>query len=263
MASSIWLPLATLPVFGIIYNFSGGMPALVYLVAAFAMFFSALSYKEMAKKFPIAGSVYSYVRIGLNRFVGFLAGWAILLDYLLLPALLSVFAAAAMATLVPGIPAFVWIILFVVLAAAINLRGINLTAGVNKIFLAIQLIVLAIFVIGALVAVAQGRGAFSIDPIFQPAQFSWAIVFGAIPIAALSFIGFDAISTLNEEAKGGGRAVSKATMIVLFAISAIFVLQVYLAAIFVPTGTTFAEGDATNNAFYNIAGDVVGPCSRS
>lgn len=253
------VPLATLPVFGIIYNFSGGMPALVYLVAAFAMFFSALSYKEMAKKFPIAGSVYSYVRIGVNRFVGFLAGWAILLDYLLLPALLSVFAAAAMVTVVPVIPAFVWIIVFVVLAAAINLRGIGLTAGVNKIALVIQLVVLAVFVIGALAAVAQGRGSFSLDPIFQSDEFSWAIVFGAIPIAALSFIGFDAISTLNEEAKGGGRAVSKATMIVLFAITVIFVLQVYLAAIFVPTGTTFADGDATNNAFYDIAGAVVGP----
>ncbi|WP_022885961.1 APC family permease [Glaciibacter superstes] len=252
------VPLATLPVFGLIYNFSGGMPALVYLVAAFAMFFSALSYKEMAKSFPIAGSVYSYVRIGLNRFMGFIAGWAILLDYLLLPALLSVFAAAAMVTVVPSVPAFVWIILFVVLAAAINLRGINLTAGVNKVFLAIQLVVLGVFVVGALVAVAQGRASFSLDPVFQPAEFSWAIVFGAIPIAALSFIGFDAISTLNEEAKGGGRAVSKATMIVLFAITVIFVLQVYLAAIFVPTGTTFAAGDETNNAFYDIAGSVVG-----
>lgn len=253
------VPLATLPVFGIIYNFSGGMPALVYLVAAIAMFFSALSYKEMAKKFPIAGSVYSYVRIGLNRFVGFLAGWAILLDYLLLPALLSVFAAAAMVAVVPAIPAWVWIVVFVVLAAAINLRGIGLTAGMNMVFLAIQLIVLLIFVVGALIAVAQGKAAFTLDPIFQSAQFSWAIVFGAIPIAALSFIGFDAISTLNEEAKGGGAAVSKATMIVLFAITIIFVVQVYLAAIFVPTGTVFAAGDATNNAFYNIAGNVVGP----
>lgn len=253
------VPLATLPVFGLIYNFSGGMPALVYLVAAVAMFFSALSYKEMAKKFPIAGSVYSYVRIGVNRFVGFLAGWAILLDYLLLPALLSVFAAAAMVAVVPVVPAWVWIILFVVLAAAINLRGIGLTAKMNMVFLVIQLVVLGVFVVGALVAVAQGKAAFSLDPIFQSAQFSWAIVFGAIPIAALSFIGFDAISTLNEEAKGGGAAVSKATMIVLFAITIIFVVQVYLAAIFVPTGTTFAEGDATNNAFYDIAGEVVGP----
>lgn len=253
------VPMAPLAVFGIIYNFSGGMPALVYLVAAFAMVFSALSYKEMAKRFPVAGSVYSYVRLGMNRFIGFIAGWAILLDYLLLPALLSVFAAAAMVTVVPGVPEFVWIIVFVLLAAAINLRGITLTAGMNKIFLAIQVIVLGIFVVGALVAVAEGRAEFSLAPIFQAQEFSWAIVFGAIPIAALSFIGFDAISTLNEEAKGGGATVSRATMIVLVAVTLIFVLQVYLAALFVPTGTHFAAGDATNNAFYNIAGEVVGP----
>ena len=253
------VPLAPLAVFGITYNFSGGVPALVYLVAAFAMVFSALSYKEMAKRFPVAGSVYSYVRLGINKFVGFIAGWAILLDYLLLPALLSVFAAAAMTSLLPGIPEFVWVIVFVACAALINLRGISLTANVNKIFLAIQMLVLLIFVVGALIAVFEGRGSFSLDPIFQADEFSWAIVFGAIPIAALSFIGFDAISTLNEEAKGGGKTVSKATMIVLVAVTIIFVLQVYLAAIFVPSGTTFAPGDATNNAFYHIAGDVIGP----
>lgn len=252
------VPMAPLAVFGIIYNFSGGTPALVYLVAAFAMVFSAISYKEMAKRFPVAGSVYSYVRLGMNRFIGFIAGWAILLDYLLLPALLSVFAAAAMTSLVPGIPEFLWVAFFVVLAATINLRGIKLTAGINKLFMAIQLIVLAVFVIGALIAVAQGRAELSLTPFFQADEFSWAIVFGAIPIAALSFIGFDAISTLNEEAKGGGPTVSKATMIVLVAVTFLFILQVYLASIFVPIGTKFEAGDATNNAFYYIAGDAIG-----
>ena len=47
-------------------------------------------------------------------------------------------------------------------------------------------------------------------------------------------------------------------MSVLLAITAIFVLQVYLAAVLVPHGTTFAEGDATNNALYDIAADNVG-----
>lgn len=256
------VPLAPLAVFGIIFNFSNGMPALVYLVAAVAMVFSALSYKEMAKRFPIAGSVYSYVRFGMNRGVGFVAGWAILLDYLLLPALLSVFAAAAMTSLVPGVPEFVWVIVFVLLAALINLRGIKLTSRMNMIFLLIQLIVFAMFVVSACLAVAQGQGSFSLAPIFQASGFSWAIVFGAIPIAALSFIGFDAISTLNEEARGGGKTVSKATMIVLVVVAFLFVAQVYLAAIFVPVGTTFAPGDATNNAFYHLAGDIVGEWFR-
>ncbi|MFF2953763.1 APC family permease [Kitasatospora sp. NPDC057965] len=253
------VPMAPLAVFGIIYNFSHGMPALVYVVAGIAMVFSAMSYKEMAKRFPVAGSVYSYVRLGINRFFGFVSGWAILLDYLLLPALLSVFAAAAMTSVLPGVPGFVWVILFVVLAAAINLRGITLTAGMNLVFLVLQCLVLAVFVVGAAVAVAQGRGAFSLGPVFRADEFSWEIVFGAIPIAALSYIGFDAISTLNEEAKGGGRTVSKATMIVLVVVTLLFVAQVYLAAIFVPAGTVFEDGDPVNNAFYDIAGQVVGP----
>lgn len=253
------VPLAPVGVFGVIFNYSHGMTALVYLVAGIAMVFSALSYKEMAKRFPVAGSVYSYVRLGTNKFIGFLAGWAILLDYLLLPALLSILAASAMAVLLPDVPGQVWVVVFVALVALINLRGIVLTARMNMIFLVIQLIAFVIFIGGALFAIAQGRASFSLTPFYQPEFFSWPLVFGAIPLAALAYIGFDAISTLNEEAKGGGRAVSRATMIVLVLVVVLFVSQVYFAALFVPTTEPFEAGDATNNAFYDIAGVVVAP----
>ncbi|TIX93527.1 APC family permease [Rhizobium sp. P44RR-XXIV] len=256
------VPMAPIAVFGLISNFSLGMTALVYLVAAVAMVFSALCYKEMAKRYPVAGSVYSYVRFGINGYFGYLAGWAILLDYLLLPALLSVFAASAMTGLWPVIPMWVWVAVFVLLAAAVNLGGITLTATVNKIFLAIQLVVIAVFVVAVGIDLANGHVVLSLTPLFNSATFSWTIVFGAIPIAALSFVGFDAISTLNEEAKGGGETVSRATMIVLVAVTILFILQVYLASLYVPLGTTFAEGDATNNAFYNIAGQAGGDWLR-
>lgn len=164
-----------------------------------------------------------------------------------------------MVTLLPSIPAWVWVIAFVVLAAFINLRGVKLTAGMNKIFLGIQMVVLGIFVVGALIALTNGQATLSWAPIYQATDFNWSIVFGAIPLAALSFIGFDAISTLNEEAKGGGETVSKATMIVLVVVTILFVLQVYLAAIFVPTGTRFADGNEVNNAFYNLSAEVVAP----
>ncbi|MEO7122086.1 MAG: APC family permease [Lacisediminihabitans sp.] len=253
------VPLAPVGVFGAIFNYSHGMPALVYLVAGIAMIFSALSYKEMAKKYPVAGSVYSYVRLGTTKFIGFLAGWAILLDYLLLPALLSILGASAMAVLLPQVPGWVWVVVFVGAVAAINLRGIVLTARMNMIFMVIQLAAFAVFVGGALFAIAQGRASFSITPFFQPEHISLALVFGAIPLAALAYIGFDAISTLNEEARGGGKAVSKATMIVLVLVVVLFVAQVYFAALFVPTTEPFKAGDATNNAFYDIAGVVVAP----
>ena len=256
------VPMAPLAVFGVIFDFSAGQVALVYLVAAAAMVFSALSYKEMALRYPVAGSVYSYVRMGLNDVVGFLSGWAILLDYLLLPALLSVFAATAMVSVVPVVPAWAWIVVFVALAVGINLAGIAVTARMNMLFLVIQLAVLAVFVGWVLVDVARGRASFALWPLYNSGSFSWSIVFGAIPVAALSFIGFDAISTLNEETRGGGRTVSKATMIVLVAVTALFCLQVYLAACYVPRGTTFAPGDAENNAFYHIAGRAVGDWFR-
>ncbi|WP_433297047.1 APC family permease [Pseudonocardia sp. CA-142604] len=252
------VPIAPLAVFGLIFNSSAGMVGLVFLVAAVAMLFSGLSYREMALHYPIAGSVYSYVRLGLNSFVGFLAGWAILLDYLLLPALASVFAAAAMVSVWSAVPAWAWIIVFVALAAGINLGGMAVTATMNKVFLLIQLVVLAVFVVWTLADLVQLRAHLVLWPFYDPDRFSWGIVFGAIPIAALAFIGFDAISTLNEEARGGGRAVAKATMIVLVSVTILFVLQVYLAAIYVPQGTTFPDGDATNSAYYDLAGRVVG-----
>ncbi|KQV74366.1 amino acid transporter [Aeromicrobium sp. Root344] len=251
------VPLAPVAVFGIVYNFSSGAVVLVYVVAAIAMFFSAVSYKEMATEFPIAGSVYSYVRNGIGDFVGFISGWAILLDYLLLPALLCVFAASAMTSLVDGIPGEAWVVFFVVATVIINVRGIDVTAKMNRIFLYIQMVTLAAFIAWSIVAIAQGQGSFSFTPIFNPDEFSWNVVFGAIPIAALSYIGFDAISTLNEEAVDGGRTTSRATMIVLWAVTAMFIVQVYFAAAFVPKGTEFADGDAVNNAFYNITGDVM------
>ncbi len=252
------VPLAPLAVFGFTYNLSGGMVAMVYIVAAVAMYFSAVSYSEMAQEFPVAGSVYSYVRFGAGEFLGFLSGWSILLDYLLLPGLLCIFAAAAMHAQVPSWPEWVWVPVFVVTSTSINLRGITFTAGVNLACLYLQLAVMATFVVYVGVALVAGRTHLSWAPILGTGPFSASLVFAALPIAALSYIGFDAISTLNEEATGGGPAVAKATMIVLFAVAAMFVLQVYLAALFVPAGTRFDAGSAVT-AFYDIAAVASGP----
>lgn len=255
-------PMAPIAVFGFIYNSSNGMAALVYLVAAAAMVFSAICYKEMAKRYPVAGSVYSYVRFGTNPFLGYAAGWAILLDYLLLPALLSSFSASAMNGVWPAVPVWIWVVAFVIIAALINLGGISLTATMNKIFLVMQLAVLVLFAGAVGIDLMNGTVVLSMKPFYDSATFSWTIVFGAIPIAALSFVGFDAISTLNEDAKGGGETVSKATMIVLFAVAALFMAQVYLAALYIPQGTVFADGEPTNNAFYNVAGQAGGDWLR-
>src|SRR4051794_9561091 len=253
------VPIAPISVFGAVYNLSVGAAGAVYLVTALVMTFSALSYREMALQFPIAGSVYSYVRLGTSTFVGFISGWAILLDSLLLPALLCVFASLAMASEVTAVPGWAWVIVFVTATAFINIMGISVTARMNKIFLCIQLTVLAAFVAWATVLILGGKAYLSLDVLIPSSASSWGLVASAVPVAALSFIGFDAISTLNEEAEHGGATVAKATIQVMWCIGVLFVLQVLLAAVLVPTGTTFAEGDATNNAFYDIVSNSMAP----
>jgi amino acid transporter len=228
------------------------------------MVFTALSYREMSHAFPIAGSVYSYAGRGLYPWAGFLAGWGVLLDYLLLPTLAYVAAAAAMHAIVPAVPQSAWVVGFLVLNTGVNLLGIETTARANRIMLVGQLAVLAVFLILGTVAVSRGvEGAhWSLKPLFDPAAFDVTFVFSALSVAVLAFLGFDAISTLAEEAKGGGAAVGRATLIALCLAGVLFMAQTYLAALLVPAGTVFVGDTATNDSFYTISALVGGPAFK-
>jgi amino acid transporter len=236
------------------------MVPLTYVIGLVAMVFTALSYREMSASFPVAGSVYAYVGRGLHPAAGFLAGWAILLDYLLVPSLCYVAGAAAMHSVMPQVPQALWIIGFIAFNTAINILGIETTARASKIFLVGELLVLTAFV--ALGAIAVSRGVneahWSLSPFYNPQVFQPGLIFGALSVAVLSFLGFDAISTLAEETKGGSRVVGRATMIALCLAAVLFVVQTYVAALLVPGQTAFVGEAATNDAFYTIAGLVGG-----
>ena len=129
------------------------MVPLVYLIGLVAMVFTAMAYAQMAKSFPLAGSVFSYVGRGIHPGAGFFAGWAILLDYLLVPTLLYVFAAESMIGLFPGTPRWLWAIVFVVVNTVINLLGVDSLKMANRVFLAIELVFVVIFVVIAVRAI--------------------------------------------------------------------------------------------------------------
>ena len=253
------VPIAPWAIFGVVYNAAGGMVPLVYLIGLVAMIFTALSYAQMSKAFPIAGSVYSYVGRGLHPVLGFFAGWTILLDYLLVPTLLYVFAAESMSGIFPGVPKPLWIIVFLVINTAINYVGISFTAIVNRLFLAAELIFVAIFVIMAVVAISRGvNGAqFTTTPLFNADLFTPGLAAAALSIAVLSFLGFDGIATLSEEAKGGRRSAGIAMVTGLVLVALFFVTQTWLAAMLVPGTTAFGD-DEVNNAFFSIVGSISG-----
>ncbi|WP_324783420.1 APC family permease [Streptomyces sp. H51] len=256
------VPIAPFTIFGVVFNGSKGMVPLTYLIGLVAMLFTALSYREMSRAFPIAGSVYAYAGRGINDKVGFIAGWAILLDYLLIPTLLYVMSAAALTSLVPAVPQWLWVVAFVVVNSVVNFFGIESTARLNKLFLVLELIVLALFVGFGLAAVVSGENGahFSADPFLKPELLTPGLIFGALSIAVLSFLGFDGISTLSEEVKSSDRRlVGRATLWALVAVAVLFVVQTYVAALLVPGKTEFTGDDATNSAFYDIAGIAGGP----
>lgn len=254
------VPIAPFAIFGSVFSQSGGMVALAYLIAMVAMMFSANSYAQMAQAFPMSGSVFTYVGRGVHRAAGFVAGWMILLDYVLVPALLYLAASMAMASFVPGVPLWTWLLAFVVLNTIINYLGITMTALVNKIFLVGELLVLAIFLVVGITALLQGRGHFSFEAFFNPATFSFVVVFGAASLAVLSFLGFDAISTLAEENAGTSRQLARSMILALLLVGVLFIAQTWVASMLVEDPTTLIEkGDTAGTAFYDAAAHAGGP----
>ena len=245
------VPIAPYAIFGFVWNDAKGMVPLAYLVGLVGMFFTAMSYAAMSRAFPLAGSVYTYAHRGLHEIAGFFAGWLILLDYILVPALLYVISAVAMHGLLPAVPGWVWLFGFVAFNALVNLLGIHFTARVNWYLLILELATLVLFVTLGLIALAHGQGAggLTLRPIYNPAVFSFATVAGATSIAVLSFLGFDGISTLAEENRGAADSVGRATILALLLVGSLFILQTWIA-------TDLAQGmnfSSPATAFYEIS----------
>ncbi|MEJ7744946.1 MAG: APC family permease [Nocardioidaceae bacterium] len=249
------VPIAPFGIFGSVFQASGGMVALAYAIGMLAMIFTANSYAVMAKAFPMAGSVYTYAGRGIAAPVGFLSGWMILLDYILVPSLLYLIASLAMNSLVSSVPVWLWLVLFVVLNTVVNYLGIEMTARITKLMLVAELIVLAIFLVIGAVAVAQGKGTgFSLDAFYNPDTFSYSLLFGAVSVAVLSFLGFDGISTLAEESRESARAIGRSMVAALLLAGVLFIVQTWLAAMLVPDpATIIEEGDLAGTAFYDAA----------
>jgi len=252
------VPIAPMGVYGFVARQSEGMVPLVYLVGVVAMIFTALSYKRMSAAFPYAGSVYSYVQRGLNRYLGFVAGWLILADYLLIPSLLYAFAATWLDGLVPGhVPHFVWIIGFVAFNTIVNVLGIRLQARTNVVLLVIELATLAVFLgVGLYFVLGQGGGIghLSVRPFYRPGQVDLGFVARATSIAALSFLGFDAISTLAEETTDPRRMIGRATVLALVLLGSIFMLQTWVAGLVHPGYKDLSP----TMAFFDVAREAGG-----
>ena len=184
------MPIAPVPLYGIAQKLSNGHAVTTILLAMVAMMLTAFSYGRMAAKYPAAGSAYTYVGRGLNPHLGFLAGWAMILDYLLVPLICTIYGALTIQRLVPAIPYAVWAAVCAGFMTVINLRGIKATANANLILMISMMVVILAFIGLAIhwLFHAQGWGGlFSTRPFYDPETFRWKSIMTGTSLAALTW----------------------------------------------------------------------------
>jgi len=254
------VPIAPMAIFGAVFSASGGMVVLAYAIGMVALVFTAFSYAQMIEAFPLSGSVYNYVGRGIGAPVGFLAGWAIMLDYVLVPSLLYLVASVAIHAIVPAVPVWAWLVGFVLINTVVNSLGIKLTAVVTWVMLVGELVVLLVYLGVGAWAVASGKGRWTWEPLYNPDTFGWSLVLAATAVAVLSFLGFDGIAMLSEEARGGSKMIGWAMAGALGLAGVLFIAQTWVAAMLTPDPQALiANGDAGGTAFYDSAALAGGP----
>ncbi|MFP0193693.1 APC family permease [Pseudomonas sp. PHC1] len=248
-------PIIVLGTFGILAQSTAGRVPAAYLAALVAMFFTAMSYGRMAAAFPVAGSAYSYVRKAISPKLGFIAGWAVLLDYLFLPMAIWLIGAAYLASAFPSIPQWIWVLAFIGITSAINIIGLKLANGINALLMLVQFLVLIAFV--ALCVHYVGGDAsqplWSIKPFFN-GDMQMPLIMSGAAIACYSFLGFDAVSTLTEETRDPRRTIPRAIMLITLIGGLIFVGVSYFVQIAHPS----FQFDSVDSAAYEIARNIGG-----
>ncbi|MDN4612274.1 APC family permease [Arthrobacter burdickii] len=253
-------PLIVLAIFGVIAEATGGASPSAYLLALLAMLFTAHSYGRMAVAFPVAGSAYTYVRRTIDARVGFLVGWAILLDYLFLPMVIWLIGGSYLTAQFPGTPIWVWILAFVLVTTVLNVIGIRVAEKANYLLMAFQLLVIGIFValtIGTLVSTSGAGALVSSEPFINPTANLGTIAAGAA-IAAYSFLGFDAVTTLTEETVEPKKTMPRAIMLIALIGGAIFVSVSYVTQLIRPGGTFEDSASLASDIALQIGGQLFG-----
>ena len=251
-------PIGAVPLFGLADVLSQGHIVTTILLAMIAMLITAISYGRMATVHPVAGSAYTYVGECLHPTLGFLTGWAMLLDYFVIPILNTIYGAISLNRLFPDVPYTAWVILFAFVITWLNLLGIKATARTNNVLLFVMYAVVFAFLVLAVRFIFHFsglHGLFTSAPFYTPGTTSVQSIATATSLAALTYIGFDGITTLSEEAINPRKTVLRATVLVCVITGVVSALQVYFAQIVWPDYKSFPQ---LETAFMDVSRRVGG-----
>jgi amino acid transporter len=247
-------PLIVLGTFGIVADTTAGTVPTAYLLALVAMLFTAASYGKMAAAYPVAGSAYTYVRKAIDSRLGFLVGWAVLLDYFFLPMVIWLIGSAYLSAQFPGVPSWLWLITFILLTTVLNVLGIKVAAKANFVLMAFQILVIGFFVVLSVRDVVSGGGGLLSSTPFFHGGASLTTVSAGAALAAYSFLGFDAVTTLTEEAIEPRKTIPRAILLTALIGGGVFVLLAYVTQLVHPDSVF----DDQSSAAFEIARTIGG-----
>src|ERR1700758_1638180 len=252
-------PVAPMSSFGALSDRGHGHVVTAILIAMVAMLFTGVSYGRMARAYPSAGSAFTYVAQEFHPGVGYVTGWSMVMDYMLNPLICTVWCAQQAHEFAAALPVWGWKIVFAAVFTWLNLRGIKTSARVNMGMAAVMSAVIVVVFIAAVRYIfghPHNDPIFFTRPFYDPATFTWGNLFGCTSIAVLSYIGFDGISTLSEEAENPRRNILLATVLTCFVIGILSALEVYTAQLLWPASQPFPNVDT---AFTFVAGRAWAP----
>jgi putrescine importer len=252
-------PTAPMPCYGVVSNTARGHVVTAILCGMLAMLLTAISYGQMARVYPSAGSAYTYVGRELHPVAGYLTGWALIFDYVMNPIICSIWCskAAMKLGLIPNLPYPVWAVAFVLLFTLLNIRGIEASARTNAAMALGLGVVIALFLAAAARFLWRAPDSGStawLRPFYDPETFSFSRFSTGTSIAVLTYIGFDAVSTLSEEARDPRRDILRATVLTCLVVGVLSAIEVYAAQLVWP-GWRFADAET---AIPQIAGKIGG-----
>lgn len=248
-------PIGPAVIFGFMLAASGGSVALPYALAFVGMIFTVMSYSVLINEYPLSGSIYNYVKHVINPFWGFLAGWLLALDYILIPTITSVSSAIYAHQLFPAIGYEYWLLMFVSSMGILNLLGIKSTSYLNGFFLLIQIAIVVIgFVIWITCLMKAGGG---LSALISGAPFhfdSYSGLLQASSLAIFSFLGFDAVTTMAEESVNPRKDIPRAMMICTCIGFTIMFITGYLGVLLFPNWREMVSDQGWMNAtLFNAA----------
>ena len=239
-------PVAPMSVFGVLSDRGRGHVVTTILIAMVAMLFTAISYGRMARAYPSAGSAFTYVGQEINPALGYVTGWSMVMDYMLNPMICIIWCSQQANVFAPGVPYWAWAIFFAAVFTGLNIQGVKTSARVNTTLAVGMGVVIAIFFVAAARYIFghphDGAGFFT-RPFYDPQMFNAKAVLGGTSIAVLTYIGFDGISTLSEEAENPRRNILLATVLTCLVIGILSAVEVYAAQLIWPASESFPNID--------------------